>query len=283
MSGGSQNDDVKVEGQGSSTDTPPDYEALARAQGWRPREDFKGDPSLFVDAETYYTRGITVWPIVKAENEALRAEIGRVRADAQEALRIAEKSREREVADLKVQHQEALLARRDAVKEADGEGFEAADKRAKELEKEIVEASRPTKTNQPQPLPPQYVAWLNQPEQQWLKDDPEALVIADAMAAMPRYNSLRGTNEGFWNAVAQDVKKKLKGNERSDLERPGPQGAGRGNGEVRTEAGKRSYGNLKPEFKNQCERQFKEFNPAGTLDSWKERYIKSVGDDAFRK
>lgn len=277
----SRNDDSKVVPGSHSNDTPPDYEALAREQGWRPKEQFKGAPENFVDAKTFYERGLIVWPLLKAENQALRAEIDRVRVDAQRALQVSEQSREREVAELKIELQQARLARKEAVKEGDGDNFEAAEARIKELES-AIQASQPIKPSGPPQTDPQFQSWLNSPEQTWFRDDEEAQAMAEGMVKLSRYKHLYNQREKLWDAVAADVKK-MRSPKDESLDRPGPQGAGRGNGEVRTEAGKRAYNNLKPEMQRQCERQFKEFNPAGTLDSWKERYVKSVSDDAFRK
>lgn len=60
------------------TDTEPgarDYEAEARAEGWRPLEQFKGDPAKWVDAEEFVKRGENILPIVKAQNGKLKAEL----------------------------------------------------------------------------------------------------------------------------------------------------------------------------------------------------------------
>ena len=56
-------------------ETPPELEAQAREMGWRPKEEFKGDESRWVDAKTFVDRGEHVLPIIKATNERLRGEI----------------------------------------------------------------------------------------------------------------------------------------------------------------------------------------------------------------
>lgn len=52
-------------------ETGQSVEERARAQGWKPQEEFKGDPENFVDAETYVKRGEEVLPFVKATNRRL--------------------------------------------------------------------------------------------------------------------------------------------------------------------------------------------------------------------
>lgn len=281
----SQTDTNSLESPDNKDNTPLDYEALAQEQGWQPEDKFRGDPGNFVDAKTYYERSRTVTPIIKAENRALRAEIERIRSDASKALQIAEQSREREVVALKVELQEALFARKEAIGASDGDAFETADKRAKALEQEIA-ASQPIKPQQAPQVDPRFKAWLDAPEQAWFREDEEARAMAEGLVTMDRYKPLYDKHELLWNKVAADVKQRIdaiKGDARKDLERPGPQGAGRGNGEVRTRAGAKSFDNLLPDFQKTCDRMFKDFNPPGTKDKWRERYVAGCTDDAFRK
>lgn len=56
-------------------------EKRAKDMGWTSREDYKGDPDRFVDAETYVTRAETVMPILKKTNENLRGELTTVRTE----------------------------------------------------------------------------------------------------------------------------------------------------------------------------------------------------------
>lgn len=48
-----------------------DVEAKARQYGWRPKEEWKGDDSRWVDAETFVKRGDEVIPIIKADRAKL--------------------------------------------------------------------------------------------------------------------------------------------------------------------------------------------------------------------
>lgn len=47
----------------------------AKDMGWRPLEQFKGDPEKWVDAEEYVERGEHVLPIVRSERDRLRGEL----------------------------------------------------------------------------------------------------------------------------------------------------------------------------------------------------------------
>lgn len=52
-----------------------DYEGEASEMGWRPKEQFKGDPEKWVDAQEFVERGEHILPILKANTNKLRSEI----------------------------------------------------------------------------------------------------------------------------------------------------------------------------------------------------------------
>lgn len=51
------------------------YEQEARAEGWRPLENFKGDQSKWIDAKEFVERGENILPLVKAQNSKLKGEL----------------------------------------------------------------------------------------------------------------------------------------------------------------------------------------------------------------
>lgn len=54
---------------------PAQAEILAKKQGWRPKEEFGGNPEDWVDAETFLERGRTWAPITAAKNRELETVI----------------------------------------------------------------------------------------------------------------------------------------------------------------------------------------------------------------
>lgn len=52
-----------------------DIESQARQMGWKPQEEFKGDPDKWVDAETYVERGEHVLPLLQANNRRLQQDL----------------------------------------------------------------------------------------------------------------------------------------------------------------------------------------------------------------
>lgn len=55
--------------------TPQDVEREAREMGWRPQEEYKGDPSKWIPAEEFVERGQHVIPIMRATQKRLRQEL----------------------------------------------------------------------------------------------------------------------------------------------------------------------------------------------------------------
>jgi hypothetical protein len=64
-----------------------DFEAEARERGWAPKDEFKGDPARWVDAETFIERTDTVMPLLKADRDRYKREL----ADLKRSLKQATK------------------------------------------------------------------------------------------------------------------------------------------------------------------------------------------------
>lgn len=109
-----------VEGDSTSPETeaqseaPRDYEAEARKHGWTPREDFKGDPGKWVDAETFVKRADEFMPFLKKQNSALKRELDDLRKEVKRAsayfTKAEERAYNRALAELEARHEEAVEA-----------------------------------------------------------------------------------------------------------------------------------------------------------------------------
>lgn len=64
-----------------------DFEAEARERGWAPKEEFKGDPARWVDAETFLERTDTVMPLLKADRDRLKRELSDLKRSLKQATR----------------------------------------------------------------------------------------------------------------------------------------------------------------------------------------------------
>jgi hypothetical protein len=94
--------------------TQRDFEAEAKEHGWSPKEDFKGDPSRWVDAEAFMKRADEMMPLLKAQNqrqkrelESLKKDIKRISAHMEGAEK---RAYDRAMADLETKLAEATEA-----------------------------------------------------------------------------------------------------------------------------------------------------------------------------
>lgn len=78
--------EIPGEGEDQVTEiTERDFEAEAREHGWRPKEEFKGDPTHWVDAEAFMKRADEMMPLLKATNARLKRDLDAMRKDLKRA------------------------------------------------------------------------------------------------------------------------------------------------------------------------------------------------------
>lgn len=110
-------------------------EDRALTMGWTPKEQFKGDPAKWVDAETFVKRGEEFLPFLKANNKRQEREIAKLREavdrSVQHISKADQRAYERARRDL-----EAELER--AAEAGDTAGVKAVAKEIVDLEKEVV-------------------------------------------------------------------------------------------------------------------------------------------------
>ena len=163
-----------VQGLGEQTETvlPNPSEEKAKTQGWVPKEDFRGDPEKWVDAQTFVERGEKIIPILKERNDHLFKEVKEVKDSVKEIKEFYKASEERA-------YQRALqdIEKRklEAVENADVDGYKAAQSEIAELEK-----SKPAGPPAPKE-PPEMTAFRT--SNPWYMADPEMTAEADALGA----------------------------------------------------------------------------------------------------
>lgn len=74
---------------------PRDYESEAKQHGWTPKDEFKGDPAKWVDAETFVDRADAVLPFLRKQNKALKIEMEGLKRDIKRASAHFSKAEER--------------------------------------------------------------------------------------------------------------------------------------------------------------------------------------------
>lgn len=87
-------DEAVLEPQDGQTE-PANDEAEARRNGWKPQEEFKGDPKGWIDAKTFNERGREILPIVQAQNKKLERDIAELRKTMEQAAEHFSKAEQR--------------------------------------------------------------------------------------------------------------------------------------------------------------------------------------------
>lgn len=171
--------------EGEEGEELPAYEAEARAEGWKPLDEWDGDPDDWVDAKEFNFRGKLMKRIqqqssdlnsVKKENEEVK---NALRALGEHNKKIAEQEYKRALKDLKQRKLDALEDDdHRTVLEID-EQIEDLQTSQKELENEevIPDESKEEKDE----LPPEIKTWLAKDTNKWYHEDPIMRGAADSV------------------------------------------------------------------------------------------------------
>lgn len=242
-------------------------ETEARAQGWRPKEEYaklKGaDPDKWVDAATFVERGKESLPILRDQLRKVRDDNREMKTLVRDVLANQKADRERTIQETITKLQGE---KRTAVEEADPGKVEAIDKQIDKLKdgaKEKVETKASTND-----LPPEFSAWER--TNKWFRDDPmlQRIAIAqyDVVSVDPETADLSDAEK--LKLVSAEVRKRYPekfsnpARKSAAMVESGGNGASRGNG-------KHSYGDLPQEAKDVCDRLVR------TKTMTREQYIES--------
>lgn len=171
-------------------------ESIAREQGWRPKEEWEGDASKWVSAETFLAKGEL---ITKIES------LGKKLKDSEKAIKmltdhnqkIKEKEFHRAVEYLKNQKKQAYEAGDvDKIIEIDDQIAEV-----KEKQKTIITETKQTENQSA----PEFIAWTQ--ANTWYGTDPEMTSDADAFGNAYAANNPNKSPEEVLAYVSNKIKK----------------------------------------------------------------------------
>jgi hypothetical protein len=237
-------------------------EKRAREMGWRPKDEFKGDPDKWTDAMTYVQRGETVLPIIRAERDRLRTEIAEIRSTvrqfAEHHATVEKRAYDKALADARKELNQA-------VKEGDEKTAEAKADEIAELR-----ANKPAEGKEAvKEIAPEVKEWLA--DNRWFHTDDVlrdyATKLHDKLLRDRRDLSL----EENLAMVSKDVRKRFPeafGN--PNRERPAAVEGSSGGG-VKPKGGK-SYADLPAEAKAACDK-FVRTIPGYTKDKYVKEYF----------
>lgn len=257
--------------------------AEAREMGWVPKEEFRGDINKWVDADTYVQHGKAVMPILRKNNETLRADITGLRGQLSQLQAALEQSQQT-IKDLQDFHAENVKqrvekARSDllaeisrARKEEDVEAETAAigelsrldaaaeaDKKAGHTETTSSSGNGEKKEVK---LDPAFVNWAQGTG--WYGLDPVKTGLADGISRKLRAEDPNFTLKGvdFLRKVEAEVEKVMGGGARGSSQHV----EGGGNGaDAGTGGGGHSFSDLPADAKAKCNAQASKFVGPGKL------------------
>jgi len=166
------------------------FVAQAVEKGWKPLEQFDGNPELWVDAKEFVKRA-PLFDRLEKTNKRLK-ETEKIVADLTKHIHtVGQAAYDRAIADLKREKLEA-------VRNADDERVIALDNEIDKLKEEAPKA--PDKNA----IDPVIVEWVNKPENKWFTEDSEMKTFAEiAHDAIIRNNPNIDTEESLKKVTAQ--------------------------------------------------------------------------------
>jgi len=264
----------------------PEQQTAASALGWTPPERYKGDPTLYIDAEEFIKRGETVLPIVKKQLEKTREELAkqnRVNAEVSAALVAAQTA----IEDLKehntVATQRAVENARKELKAQLVAASEAGDHiGVSELTDQLIKlpTAAPAAEKKETPTPAQ---WQPEPSlSSWMEANPwwgvdkkkTGLALGIAQELREKGNTQVGTD--FYDLISSEVDKVLAP---PAADEPVDKVAGvRNSGGASRGGGKQSFAALPADAKAQCNAEAREFVGASkrykTNEEWQAQFAK---------
>ena len=236
-------------------------EVLAQAQsmGHAPKDEWRGDPDKWVDAQTFVDRGKNRIPILNERIRHQSQQINELKATMSQFAdhygSVQKNAYARALRDLKA-------AQTEAVAEGDTAKFTAVDQQIEHLR-----ANPPNAPHIPGPDPsqdPVFQDWLS--ENKWYQTDKELGSYAESVGNHIRHRNPNLVGADFLSEVAKEVKTRFP--DRFGVkDRPVPTVEGARSAQPRSSKGK-SYTQLPSEAKTACDKFVKQ----GLLT--REQYIK---------
>lgn len=280
-----------------NTEAPaPTHEALARSMGWKPLEEFRGDPEKWVEASEFVSRSEHYLPLIKKDRDRLRAQLEATERRVNEMAAALSASQEAISAFKEYQSAETKRQVERARKELVEQLRAARDSGDVELEAEAIgglakiDAAKPTPTPPAPPAPapspqtdPEFLAW--KADNPWFETDKRKTALAAAIAqelrADPETKNLYG--RAFYDRVSEEVL----GYTKPAASAPAPSPAAPRVASSRPAGGTsrvaKSYSDLPAEAREACDSFASKLVGPGraykTLDDWRAHYTKQYFEE----
>ena len=237
-----------------------DYEGEARVEGWRPREEWTGDPDAWVDAKEFVERGKQIASFQRKKITRLEDRISGYENEMREMKEFRERENKRQKEDFERHIAELEAQRSQAVDEGDGATFTQTDRQINDMRASQAE-QRPPDQQVYQKMADDW-----QRSNDWYGTDNRMTYYADGIAEKIAQEGFSG--QAFFSELERRVEKEFPENfspqGRSPVGAPGlsepPAGAGTGRG----------YEDLPPEDKEACDRICKRYEIS--REEWLDQY-----------
>lgn len=180
-------------------------EQQAKAQGWVPEEEFRGDLERWVDAETFVKRGEEIQPVLRERNREMAGEITQLRSDLKVVTSHIKNVEQRAYDRAKQEYE-------DKVQALDGEAIEAV----QEGDTAKYQMIQTKKSNLKQPQEPKaepqanpgFEPWVNQ--NPWYNTDIEMRSYAEMIGPGVAASLPPGSSDtDMYNRITEEVKKRF--------------------------------------------------------------------------
>jgi len=245
-------------------------ESKARAQGWVPKEEFRGNEAAWVTAEEFVVRGEQINPILRKNNERIQRELDKtkeqmeeLRAATEEFKKFQKEAFERKVEKYKEEIADLRDAKKAAITAGDGDLAVAIDEKIDAVKESQAQAKadaeaagkKKEQKEEPKTTPPEVEAWVE--KNPWFKTDISMQRVTNSLAAGIRedYPSLKG--EKFFEELDRQLEEAFspeKLGKKKAPRNPVEGSKGRG-GEGKNDKG---YDSLPPEAKAACDKFVKQ-------------------------
>lgn len=171
-------------------------ESIAREQGWRPKEEWEGDPAKWVSAETFIAKGELISKI-ESLGKKLKDSEKAIQLLSEHNKKIKEKEFQRAVEYLKGQ-------KKIAYENGDVDKIIEIDDKIAEVKTQQKEITQEVQKTEQEPIP-EFIAWKE--KNPWYGFDSEMTADADMFGNAYAANNPNKSPEEVFNYVTTKIKK----------------------------------------------------------------------------
>ena len=176
-------------------------EKQAKAMGWVPEDEFRGNPELWKDAEVFVKDGYEVLPILRERTKNMADKMDEVtkKLAKTESLLVTLTDHHKKTEELAYQRAMAdfKVKQREAIENQDVDAFDKIDQQIEKLEKPNID--KPD-----QNLDPGFIEWKS--ENIWYDNNAEMAVYADSVASFVERTNPNLKGKPFFDKVSEEVK-----------------------------------------------------------------------------